>query len=361
MYKSPEEINVVSINEEELSIQRIVAVARYLTRVQLFKGPKRKKVENVREYVEENWLGEDSPPLYGFNTGIGSLKNVSISHEKLAQFQENYIKSHSVGVGEPLDDEIVRGAMLIQVNSLAKGHSGIRPVIIDKLIEMLNKQVHPVVPGQGSLGASGDLAPLTHIASVLIGVDEAEIWLEGKKVKLQEIKDSTGVIKFKRNNEDVTFQTIPLEGKEAIALTNATAIMLAIAVHLMHDVDILLKNADITAALSLEAMMCEKDAFAQELHQLRHQEGQIKTSRNIRALTQDSKRMTIEARHEFFKTITEKELKLKLKNTDLENDIATLSSYKFDYEFEKTRVQDAYSLRCVPQVHGACKDAYNYV
>ncbi len=361
MYKSPEEINVVSINEEELSIQRIVAVARYLTRVQLFKGPKRKKVENVRKYVEENWLGEDSPPLYGFNTGIGSLKNVSISHEKLAQFQENYIKSHSVGVGEPLDDEIVRGAMLIQVNSLAKGHSGIRPVIIDKLIEMLNKQVHPVVPGQGSLGASGDLAPLTHIASVLIGVDEAEIWLEGKKVKLQEIKDSTGVIKFKRNNEDVTFQTIPLEGKEAIALTNATAIMLAIAVHLMHDVDILLKNADITAALSLEAMMCEKDAFAQELHQLRHQEGQIKTSRNIRALTQDSKRMTIEARHEFFKTITEKELKLKLKNTDLENDIATLSSYKFDYEFEKIRVQDAYSLRCVPQVHGACKDAYNYV
>ncbi|MCH8957776.1 aromatic amino acid lyase, partial [candidate division KSB1 bacterium] len=109
MYKSPEEINVVSINEEELSIQRIVAVARYLTRVQLFKGPKRKKVENVRKYVEENWLGEDSPPLYGFNTGIGSLKNVSISHEKLAQFQENYIKSHSVGVGAPVDDEIVRG------------------------------------------------------------------------------------------------------------------------------------------------------------------------------------------------------------------------------------------------------------
>ena len=217
---------------------------------------------------------------------------------------------------------------------------------------MLNKQVHPVVPGQGSLGASGDLAPLTHIASVLIGVDEAEIWLEGKKVKLQEIKDSTGVIKFKRNNEDVTFQTIPLEGKEAIALTNATALMLAIAVHLMHDVDILLKNADITAALSLEAMMCEKDAFAQELHQLRHQEGQITTSRNIRALTQDRKRMSIEARHEFFKTITEEKLKLQLKNTGLEDDIATLSSYKFDYEFDKMRIQDAYSLRCVPQVHG---------
>ena len=182
MYKSPEDIVVVSINEEELSVKKIVAVARCLKRVQVFKGAKRKKVEDVRKYVEENWLGEDSPPLYGFNTGIGSLKNVSISHEKIAQFQKNYIKSHSVGVGEPLDVEIVRGAILIRANSLAKGHSGVRPVVIDKLIEMLNKRVHPVVPAQGSLGASGDLAPLTHVASVLVGLDEAEVWLNGKKL-----------------------------------------------------------------------------------------------------------------------------------------------------------------------------------
>lgn len=361
MSKSPEEINVVSINEEELSVKKIVAVARYLKRVQVFKGAKRKKVEDVRKYVEENWLGRDSPPLYGFNTGIGSLKNVSISHEKIARFQENYIKSHSVGVGEPLDAEIVRGAILIQANSLSKGHSGIRPVIVDKLIEMLNKRVHPVVPAQGSLGASGDLAPLTHIASVLVGVDEAEIWLTDKKVKLQEIKDSSGVIKFKLDNEDVTFQTIPLQGKEAIALTNATAIMLSIAVHLMHDVDILLKNADVAAALSLEAMMCEKDAFADELHRLRHQEGQINTASNIRSLTQNSRRMAVEARHEFFKTTTETELRKNLDAGDKKNDIETISKYKFEYEFEKNRVQDAYSLRCIPQVHGACKDAFNYV
>lgn len=361
MSKSPEEIDVVSINEEELSVKKIVAVARYLKRVQVFKGAKRKKVEDVRKYVEENWLGRDSPPLYGFNTGIGSLKNVSISHEKIARFQENYIKSHSVGVGEPLDAEIVRGAILIQANSLSKGHSGIRPVIVDKLIEMLNKRVHPVVPAQGSLGASGDLAPLTHIASVLVGVDEAEIWLTDKKVKLQEIKDSSGVIKFRLDNEDVTFQTIPLQGKEAIALTNATAIMLSIAVHLMHDVDILLKNADVAAALSLEAMMCEKDAFADELHRLRHQEGQINTASNIRSLTQNSRRMAVEARHEFFKTTTETELRKNLDAGDKKNDIETISKYKFEYEFEKNRVQDAYSLRCIPQVHGACKDAFNYV
>lgn len=361
MSKSPEEIDVVSINEEELSVKKIVAVARYLKRVQVFKGAKRKKVEDVRKYVEENWLGQDSPPLYGFNTGIGSLKNVSISHEKIARFQENYIKSHSVGVGEPLDAEIVRGAILIQANSLSKGHSGIRPVIVDKLIEMLNKRVHPVVPAQGSLGASGDLAPLTHIASVLVGVDEAEIWLTDKKVKLQEIKDSSGVIKFKLDNEDVTFQTIPLQGKEAIALTNATAIMLSIAVHLMHDVDILLKNADVAAALSLEAMMCEKDAFADELHRLRHQEGQINTASNIRSLTQNSRRMAVEARHEFFKTTTETELRKNLGTGDKKNDIETISKYKFEYEFEQNRVQDAYSLRCIPQVHGACKDAFNYV
>ncbi|TDI92465.1 MAG: aromatic amino acid lyase, partial [Caldithrix sp.] len=327
MSKSPEEIDVVSINEEELSVKKIVAVARYLKRVQVFKGAKRKKVEDVRKYVEENWLGQDSPPLYGFNTGIGSLKNVSISHEKIARFQENYIKSHSVGVGEPLDAEIVRGAILIQANSLSKGHSGIRPVIVDKLIEMLNKRVHPVVPAQGSLGASGDLAPLTHIASVLVGVDEAEIWLTDKKVKLQEIKDSSGVIKFRLDNEDVTFQTIPLQGKEAIALTNATAIMLSIAVHLMHDVDILLKNADVAAALSLEAMMCEKDAFADELHRLRHQEGQINTARNIRSLTQNSRRMAVAARHEFFKTTTETELRKNLDAGDKNNDIETISKY----------------------------------
>ena len=157
-----------------------------------------------------------------------------------------------------------------------------------------------------------------------------------QKIKLQEIKDSTGLIKFKLNNEYVTFQTISLEGKEAIALTNATAIMLSIGVHLIHDVDILLKNADIAAALSLEAMMCEKDAFADELHQLRHQEGQINTARNIRSLTKNSRRMTVEARHEFFKTITEDELKQNLIGENKKNDIATIAKYKFDYEFEKS-------------------------
>lgn len=360
MHQSPKRIKVVSINEEELTVEKIIAVSRHFARIEQFKGPKRTKVDEVRKYVEQTWLGEDSPPLYGFNTGIGSLKNVSISHEKIAQFQENYIKSHSVGVGQPLDIEIVRAAILLQANALAKGHSGTRTVIIDKLIEMLNKRVHPVVPSQGSLGASGDLAPLTHIVSVMVGEEEAQVWVEGKQIRLKNLKDSSGALKFKLNNEEVLFQTILLEGKESIALTNATSVMLSIGIHLVHDIEVLLKNADIAAALSLEGMMCEKDAFAEELHQLRNQEGQINTARNIRALTQNSKRMTVQARHEFFKAISEQQLKQNIKQDDRKDIIAAISEYKFNYEFEKNRVQDAYSLRCIPQVHGACKDACKY-
>ncbi|MFQ5676045.1 MAG: histidine ammonia-lyase, partial [bacterium] len=297
----------------------------------------------------------------GFNTGIGSLKNVGIEQDKITQFQQNYIKSHSVGVGKPLDIEVIRGAMLLQANALAKGHSGVRSLIIDKLIEMLNKGIHPVVPSQGSLGASGDLAQLTHIASVLVGEPEAEIWVQGDRVKLGHLLEPSGTFTFKVGQREVSFQTIALAGKEAIALTNATSVMLSIALHLIQDVEILLKNADIAAALSLEAMMCEKDAFAQELHELRNQVGQINTAKNINGLVADSKRMSLQARHDFFKHITNIEIHNNLR--DQNNGIVkeTLCNYKYEHEFEKERVQDAYSLRCIPQVHGACKDAYNFV
>lgn len=357
----PEQIEVVSINEEDLSISKIVAVARYGARVAPFQGPKRQETEAVRKYVEKNWLSDASPPQYGFNTGIGSLKNVKISQDQIKEFQERYIKSHSVGVGAPLDVEIVRGAMLLQANALSKGFSGIRAVIVDKLIEMLNKKVHPVVPEQGSLGASGDLAPLTHIASVMVGEDEAEIWLNEQKQKVKDLKPSAGVLRFQANGTEVEFQTIRLHGKEVLSLTNATAVMLAIACLLIHDVETLLQNADIAAALSLEAMMCEKDAFSEPLHRLRKQVGQITTARNIRLLTRDSKRMSAEARLAYFEYTSEKEVTGNLRNEEGKDLPALIKKYKLDHEFEKTRVQDAYSLRCVPQVHGACKDAFGYV
>ncbi|NIR51957.1 aromatic amino acid lyase [candidate division KSB1 bacterium] len=358
---TPEEIKVVSINEEELTIPKIVAVARYLGSVEPFKGPKRTKVEEIRKYVEENWLSDTSEPQYGFNTGVGALKNVKISQENIKKFQELYIKSHSVGVGEPFDVEIVRATMLLQANALAKGYSGIRPIIIDKLIEMLNKGIHPVVPEQGSLGASGDLAPLTHITAVLVGENDADVWVDQQKARIRDLKISSDVLKFQRDGEDVTFQTIDLHGKEAVSLTNSTAVMLAISCLLIHDVERLLGNADISAALSLEAMMCEKDAFAEELHALRNQEGQIRTATNIRQLTAGSKRMTAEARRAYFVYITKQRLNKNLKESKHKDWYHAVKHYKLNYEFEQKRVQDAYSLRCVPQVHGACKDAFRHV
>jgi histidine ammonia-lyase len=359
-HQEPEGIKSVSINDQELSISEIVAVARYCARVEPFRGPKREKVKEVRKYVEQHWFSDSAQPRYGFNTGIGALKNVRISQENMEKFQELYIKAHCVGVGEPLDVEIVRGAMLLLANALSKGYSGVRAEVVDKFIEMLNKRIHPVVPEQGSLGASGDLAPLSHITSVLVGEDEAEVWVGTERKKVKTLKDASGIINFKINGEEVVFQPLRIQGKEAVSLTNATAVMLAIAVLLIYDAELLLKNADVAAALSLEAMMCEKDAFSEDLHNLRNQVGQITTAKNIRSLIQNSQRMSPEARLAFFQHRIENELMQKPQTSELKDSQALIKKYKMDYEFEKDRIQDAYSLRCVPQVHGACKDACTY-
>lgn len=359
--KHPLEIGLVSINHGELAISQVIAVARDYAQVEPFAGEKRRKVEAVRKYVEDHWLSDDSPPRYGFNTGVGVLKNVRISRDQIEKFQKLYVKSHSVGVGEPLEIETVRAAMLLQANALSKGHSGVRALLIDKLIEMLNQRIHPVVPEQGSLGASGDLAPLAHVAAVLVGEDEAEIWVGNERKKLGDLKDDAGNLRFINNAVEIVFEPIRLQAKEAVSLTNATAFMLAIAVCLVHDTEILLQNADIAAALSLEAMMGETDAFAEELHDLRRQPGQIATAQNIRNLIDGSKRMTAEARVAYFNASTEKQLKARLQNSELANSVGTIKKYKLTHEFEKSRIQDAYSLRCVPQVHGACKDAFQFV
>ncbi|MFQ5705881.1 MAG: histidine ammonia-lyase [bacterium] len=357
----PREIKNVSINHEELSIEKLLSVSRYFARVAPFEGPKRQKVDAVRKYVEENWLSDSAQPRYGFNTGIGSLKGVKISQDNIEKFQQHYVKSHSVGVGEPLAVEIVRGAMLIQANALSMGFSGVRALVVDKLIEMLNKKVHPVVPEQGSLGASGDLAPLTHIASVLVGEDDAEIWIGSRRAKISELTEASGAISFEQEGRTISFEPIRLQGKEAVSLTNSTAVMLAVAAHLVFDAEVVLKNADISGALSLEAMMCEASAFSEDLHRLRNQVGQINTAKNISALVQNSKRMTSEARLQYFQTTTGRQLNEKLKDSPLKEFVSEISRYKKEHEFEKDRIQDAYSLRCIPQVHGACKDAFNYV
>ncbi|HEX9653156.1 MAG TPA: aromatic amino acid ammonia-lyase [bacterium] len=352
---------MVSINHEELTINRIMAVTRHLAIVEKFEGPKRKKVEAVRKYVEDNWLTDSAPTRYGFNTGVGALKNVRISRGEIEKFQELYVRSHCVGVGDPLEIETVRGAMLLQANALSKGYSGVRALIVDKLIEMLNKRIHPVVPEQGSLGASGDLAPLTHVAAAMVGEGDAEIWVGNERHQIRHLLDDSGNLRFQQNGTAVIFEPIRLQAKEAVSLTNATAFMAAIAVRLVHDVEMLLLHADIAAALSLEALMCEKDAFAPELHDLRRQSGQIATAQNIRTLINGSKRMTAEAQLAYFNSITEKQIRQRVQKTEPAESLEAIKKYKLDNEFDKNRVQDAYSLRCVPQVHGACQDAFHFV
>lgn len=355
------EVGTISINKPDLSIEEVLAVSRHFARVERFGGEKRTKMDSVRRYVEENWLSDEADPQYGFNTGIGALKSIKISEKKIKDFQRYYVRSHCVGVGEPLPVEIVRGAMLLQANALSQGYSGIRPLIIDKLIEMLNKRIHPVVPEQGSLGASGDLAPLAHIASVLVGEPEAEIWVDGQRHPLRKLRTDSKAFSFMRHGEKVSFEPIELHGKEAISLTNSTAVMLSIGVHLIRDVELLLKNADIAAALSLEAMMCEQNAFDEDLHRIRNQDGQIRTAANIRALVRNTERMTARAQLRFFETLTKSQIENKRGKKVDPDSMQAIKNYKLEAEFHRNRIQDAYSLRCIPQVHGACKDTFHYV
>jgi histidine ammonia-lyase len=347
--------NQISLTGESLTINEAVEVARHYKKVMLAENSRQKIVE-VREAIENQWFNQDTEKIYGFNTGVGSLKDHYLSPDKLKDFQSLYIKSHSVGVGEPFEIEVVRTAILTRVNSFAKGFSGIRILIVDKLLEMLNNNIHPFVPQRGSVGASGDLAPLAHLASVLVGEPQAKVidknnqvhTLESLAVQTENYKiGTTEYTKVRAFTIDsYTFETIDLAGKEAMAVTNGATFILSVGVLSVYDAENLLKLADLSASLSLEAMMCEKDAFDDRLHQIRNLQGQITTADNIRKLVQGSQRMSEDARKAFFKTP-------KFYHSDKKNSGIDFADYK-------NRVQDRYSIRCIPQVHGASKDAFNY-
>lgn len=347
--------NQISLTGESLTINEAVEVARHYKKVMLSENSRQKIVE-VREGIEKQWFSQDTEKIYGFNTGVGSLKDHYLSPDKLKDFQSLYIKSHSVGVGEPFEIEVVRTAILTRVNSFAKGFSGIRIETVDKLLEMLNNYIHPFIPQRGSVGASGDLAPLAHLASVLVGEPQAKVIDKNNQVHtLESLANQTENYKIGSTEytkiraftiDGYTFQTIDLAGKEAMAVTNGATFILAVGALAVYDAENLLKLSDISASLSLEAMMCEKDAFDDRLHQIRNLQGQITTANNIRSLVQDSQRMTEQARKAFFST-------QKFYHSDKRNNGIDIADYK-------NRVQDRYSIRCIPQVHGASKDAFNY-
>lgn len=347
--------NQISLTGESLTISEAVEVARHYKKVMLSENSRQKIIE-VREAIEKQWFSHDTEKIYGFNTGVGSLKDHYLTPDKLKDFQSLYIKSHSVGVGEPFDIEIIRLAILTRANSFAKGFSGIRIVIVDKLLEMLNNNIHPFVPQRGSVGASGDLAPLAHLASVLVGEPQAKVIDKNNQLHtLESLANETETYKIGSTEytkvktfaiDGYTFKTIDLAGKEAMAVTNGATFILAIGTLAVYDAEKLMKLADLSASLAMEAMMCEKDAFDDRLHQIRNLTGQITTANNVRSLIQNSQRMTEQARKAFFSTP-------KFYHSDKRNNGIDIADYK-------NRVQDRYSIRCIPQVHGASKDAFNY-
>lgn len=264
------------------------------------------KIDRARELVD-SYVSENRVE-YGITTGFGRFADVTISMNEATELQYNLIRSHSCGVGDPLPIEVVRAVMLLRANTLAKGYSGIRLQTLNTLVEMLNRDVIPVMPSKGSLGASGDLAPLAHMALVIIG--EGEAYFRGKRMPGGEAMRLAGI------------KPVKLVSKEGLALINGTPVMTAIGALAIHDAMNLSKAADIAGALSMEALRGIKDAFDERVHMLRPHAGQLKTARNIRILTEGSSLITRQG---------------------------------------EIRVQDSYTIRCIPQVHGASKDAIDYV
>lgn len=306
-----------------------------------------------RAAIERDWLqtdpGRPLPAIYGFNTGVGALKDRQIDAHRLEEFQRYYIRSHCTGLGPSFDDESVRGAMLVRVNSLASGYSGVTPGLLVALLELLNRGIHPVVPMIGSLGASGDLAPLAHVGAVLTGEPEARVRYQGSEYRVQDLPQDAGL------------RPLVLQPKEAMALTNGTSFMLAELALLIEDADLLLRLADIAAALSLEAMLGESSAFDPRLQIVRGHPGQEVVARNVRILLEGAEPTGEGLRAEYLRNKVRAEIAQRAaRAAEAGLPLDALETYRVATE-QVPRVQDAYSLRCVPQVHGASRDALAHV
>lgn len=266
----------------------------------------RQTMYRSRRLVED--LIAQKEVVYGVTTGVGSLSTVRIDPEQSRALQLNVVRSHASGIGNPLSEPAVRGILLLRANGLAAGYSGIRVQVAEMLCAFLNRSIHPVVPERGSVGASGDLAPLAHVAQALVG--EGEVRYEGRRMSAaQALKQAK-------------LKPLRLEAKEGLSLVNGTQAMLALGLLALRQAEFLLDTADVAGALSLDALRGSPAAFDPRLHRARPHPGQIECARNLLRLNQGS---TIRKSH-----------------------------------LDCPRVQDAYSLRCMPQVHGAGRDALAY-
>lgn len=296
---------ILELDGHSLTVEDVVRVARGGCGVALKESTKEQIARGAQ--TVQQWV-DAGRPIYGISTGFGDLATVAIPADKSELLQRNLLLSHACGLGAPLPEEVVRAVMLLRINTLARGFSGISLATLSRLADFLNLGIHPVVPEQGSLGASGDLCPLSHLAITLLG--EGEVIHEGRRMPAKEALRKTGL------------EPVSLHPKEGLALNNGTTVMIAMAALGLYDATKLFKMADIAGALSLEALHGVPYAFDERTHALRPHEGQRVVARNIRRLIE--------------------------------------GSVIIDH-FKGNRVQDAYSLRCIPQVHGASRDALAYV
>jgi histidine ammonia-lyase len=293
------------ISSELLSIEDINAIVTNNTQIAL-SAESKQKIEECREYLDTK-LQKEKQPIYGINTGFGSLCNVIISEENLSKLQENLVKSHACGTGDEVPNSVVKIMLLLKIQSLSYGHSGAQLQTVQRLIDFYNLDILPVIYTQGSLGASGDLAPLAHLSLPLLG--EGEVNFEGKKIHSREI--------LKKFNWDV----LTLQSKEGLALLNGTQFMSAYGCTILIKAKKFSYFSDVISAISLDAFDGRMEPFNELIHKIRPHKGQLETAKNIRELLNDS---------EIIKQ-------------------------------DKNHVQDPYSFRCIPQVHGASKDTITYV
>jgi histidine ammonia-lyase len=294
-------MKVLHINGNDLTLDDVRAVVHERRPVML-EPEARIAVDRARAVVED--LVENNRVGYAVTTGVGQLSDVRIPPDDIRKLQVNLLRSHAMGVGEPLGEAVSRAMMLLRANSLAKGCSGVRAVVIDTLCEMLNRGVHPVIPSQGSVGASGDLAPLSHLGLVLIA--EGEAILNGRRMAAADALKQAGI------------KPLVLEAKETISLINGTQAMLAVGLLATIQTSILADTADVLGALAVDALRGTDVAFDERIHRVRPHPGQVQVAGNLRRMLEGSE---IRESHR-----------------------------------DCARVQDAYSLRCIPQVHGAVRD-----
>ncbi|WP_250475135.1 aromatic amino acid ammonia-lyase [Caballeronia sp. GAFFF1] len=320
----------VILDGATLTAQALSDVARHHARVELC-PTSRNLVQATRAYIEEKWLNDTAPLMYAFNTGVGSLKNRRIGSEDISAFQRNLVLSHSASTGDLMPPDAVRAMMAIRANAFASNRSGVRVQIVDRLLAMLNHDIVPVIASKGSVGASGDLAPLAIMSAALMGMAESKVRFHGEIVSAPAAFERAGLP-----------ATMDVQAKDATALINGATASLAYAVLAAYDARAVLSDATISLGMTLEALRAELSCFDDRVMLARPHSGQRRIAAAIRAVMCGTERCREESR------------RVRLDSPAGGNGARDRAAFE-------PRIQDAYSLRCAPQVYGPALDALDYI